>query len=126
MPELIGEIVHLLLRCLRRVAQISRRSDLRIARCPPLRSAAVRRQISAAYGAPVVANQPGDCGVRRGAEVVRIRHRGIAVSQRQKAIQHSRCGEGGVEITVPRRTPFQTGSAGHEIGVKSSALSLGS
>ena len=38
--------------------KISLRSDLRIARCPPLRSAAVRRQISAAYGAPVVANQP--------------------------------------------------------------------
>ena len=66
----------------------------------------VRQNFRGLY-VPVVANQPGDCGVRRGAEVVRIRHRGIAVSQRQKAIQHSRCGEGGVEITVPRWTPLQ-------------------
>src|SRR6185503_5007056 len=38
--------------------KISWRSDLRIARCPPLRSAAVRRHTSAAYGAPLAANHP--------------------------------------------------------------------
>ena len=85
----------------------SRPSLRRRTRWPPLRSAGVRRQTSAAYGAPLVANHPPSSrpGSRRGCRRWTRRRSGSPASS-------SRCRvpgrlERGVEVAVPGRAPLQ-------------------
>ena len=82
-------------------------SALRRPRCPPFLSAAVRSVSSATYG-QLLAGDPGqDPRIERRAQVVGVRHEGVAVAALEQRRQHARGEQRRVDVAVPRRAPLQ-------------------
>ena len=107
--ELVGEVVHLVIGRLRRVAQDDTSVALTHGQVAALdvgrRTAAHLRGIRSTGGG----EPPGDPGRGRCAEVVGVGGHGVPIPLLQEGVQQTRGEQGGVDVAVPRRTPLELG-----------------